>query len=89
MSAGGKCVGHTRAVVEHDCLIGEHVHLASGVVLCGNVQIGAETHVGAGATVIQGIRIGANVCIGAGSVVLRDIPDGAKVVGVPARELCT
>lgn len=79
---------NTRAVVEHDCLIREHVHLASGALLCGDVWIGEGTHVGAGATVIQGIRIGKNVCIGAGSVVVQNVSDGAKIVGVPAREMC-
>ena len=31
---------NTRVSVDHDCGIGEYVHLAPGVTLCGNVQIG-------------------------------------------------
>ena len=37
MNAGAEirenCIINTGAVVEHDCLIGKHVHLSSGVTL--------------------------------------------------------
>jgi sugar O-acyltransferase (sialic acid O-acetyltransferase NeuD family) len=78
---------NTGAVVEHDCIIGAHCHLATGAVLCGGVVVGAATHIGAGAVIRQGIRIGSGALIAAGAVVVRDVPDGKTVVGVPARQV--
>lgn len=82
---GANAIVNTRASVDHDCLIGRHVHVAPGVTLSGDVRVGEETHIGVGATVVQGVRIGAKAVVGAGAVVLRDVPAGTTVVGVPAR----
>lgn len=76
---------NTNTTVDHDCLIGKHVHVAPGVTLSGKVRIGDASHIGTGASVIQGIRIGTDAVVGAGSVVICDVPDHATVVGVPAR----
>jgi len=78
---------NTQAAVDHDCLLGNHVHISPGVTLCGMVQVGESTHVGSGATVIQGITIGRNSLIAAGSVVIRDVPDATMVAGVPAKKM--
>jgi UDP-hydrolysing UDP-N-acetyl-D-glucosamine 2-epimerase len=72
------------AVVEHDCSIGDHAHLASGCVLGGAVAVGAGALVGLGATVLQRRRVGAWAVVGAGAVVIRDVPAGETVVGSPA-----
>lgn len=77
---------NTRASIDHDCIIGDHVHIAPGVTLSGGISVGACSHVGTGATVIQGISIGNGGLVAAGSVVTKDIVEGAKVRGVPARE---
>lgn len=84
---GVNTVINTRASVDHDCVIGNHVHIGPGVTLSGSVQVGHYTHIGTGATVIQGVKIGEKCVVGAGAVVIKDIPDGAKVVGIPARPL--
>lgn len=84
---GENVIINTRAAVDHDCVIGSHVHLAPGVTLCGNVEVGEGSHIGAGATVIQGVRIGCNCMVAAGAVVIRDIPDGVTVAGLPAKEM--
>lgn len=76
---------NTRASVDHDCIIGDHCHIAPGVVLSGGVKIGEGVHVGAGATIIQGIKIGNNALIAAGAVVINDVAEGAFVAGVPAK----
>jgi UDP-perosamine 4-acetyltransferase len=76
---------NTKAIVEHDCNVGAHVHIASGSVLCGGIQIGDGTHIGAGATIIQGLSIGKRSIIGAGAVAISSIPEAAVAVGVPAR----
>jgi sugar O-acyltransferase (sialic acid O-acetyltransferase NeuD family) len=76
---GANAVVNTRASVDHDCILGDHCHIAPGVVLCGAVTIGEDTHIGAGAVVIQGVTIGKSCLIGAGATIRRDVPDGMIV----------
>ncbi|MCG2613987.1 acetyltransferase [Terrimonas sp. NA20] len=76
---------NTGSIIEHECRIGEYVHIAPGAVLCGNVTVGDNTFIGASSVIRQGITIGTGVVIGAGSVVTRDVPDGAQIFGNPAR----
>jgi acetyltransferase-like isoleucine patch superfamily enzyme len=83
---GHNSIINTRASVDHDCVIGAHVHLAPGVTLSGGVTVGEGTHIGTGAVVIQGMTIGPRAIVGAGAVVVADVPAGAVVLGVPARE---
>lgn len=84
---GLNTIVNTKTSVDHDCIIGDHVHLAPGTTISGGVTIGAGVHIGVGATLIQGVRIGDNSLIGAGSLVLKDVPNGAKVMGIPAKEM--
>jgi UDP-perosamine 4-acetyltransferase len=71
--------------VEHDAVIEDHAHVATGARLCGGVRVGVGAHVGAGATVLQGVTVGNDAVVGAGAVVLRDVAPDTTVVGVPAR----
>ncbi|HYA86306.1 MAG TPA: acetyltransferase [Nitrospirota bacterium] len=84
---GCNVIVNTKTSVDHDCVIGDHVHLAPGVTLSGGVRMRNSVHVGSGVTVIQGIEIGNNSLIGAGSVVINNVPDSAEVSGVPARNI--
>jgi len=76
---------NTRAVVEHDCQVGDHSHVATAAVLCGGVVLEPRVHIGANATVNQGVRIGEGAVVASGAVVIDDVPAGALVAGVPAR----
>lgn len=78
---------NTCALIDHDCQIGAHVHIAPGTKISGAVQIGNSTHIGTGTTIIQGLEIGAGSLIGAGSVVVKNIKSNSKVYGVPAKEV--
>ncbi len=78
---------NTACSVDHDCVLGDFVHLSPGVRLAGNVSIGARSWIGIGVVIREGIRIGSDVMVGAGAVVISDLPDGAYVAGVPARSL--
>lgn len=80
-------LSNTGSVIEHDCRVEDHAHIASGAVLCGGVWVGPMAHVGAGAVVLQGRSIGSGAVVGAGAVVTRDVADGETVVGNPARTL--
>ncbi|MCA9060326.1 MAG: acetyltransferase [Planctomycetaceae bacterium] len=78
---------NTNAVVEHDCVIGSHVHIAPSACLAGAVRVGDMAHIGAGAVVRENITIGPRAVIGAGAVVVRDVPPDTVVVGVPAQKI--
>lgn len=84
---GSHCIINTGCIVEHDCRIENFVHLATGSILCGGVQIGEGAHVGAHSTIIQYKKIGSNSLIGAGSVVVSDINEHTKAYGNPCREV--
>lgn len=76
---------NTSSVIEHDCVIGDFVHIAPNSALAGDVCVKDMTFVGISSSVIQGKVIGENSVIGAGSVVIKDIPDNALSYGVPAK----
>jgi UDP-perosamine 4-acetyltransferase len=84
-SLGRNTLVNTRASLDHECRIGDHVHVAPGATLSGGVAVGEGSHVGTGAVVIQGVRIGRHCVIGAGAVVLKDVPDGATLVTPQSR----
>ena len=82
---GKHVIINTACSVDHDCILGDFVHIAPNATLCGGVQIGDETFIGAGAVVLPQIKIGKRVTLGAGTVVTKSIPDGATVVGNPGK----
>jgi sugar O-acyltransferase (sialic acid O-acetyltransferase NeuD family) len=84
-SIGKHCIINTSATVDHDCILGNFVHIAPNAVLCGGISIGDKTLVGAGATIIPNISVGKNVIIGAGSIITKNIPDDSRVF--PARSI--
>lgn len=84
---GDDCILNTSCSVDHDCVLGPHVHVCPGARLAGQVSIGALTMVGTGASILPGVRVGEDCRIGAGAVVTRDVPDHSVVAGVPAREV--
>ena len=77
---GANSIVNTRASIDHDCTIGETVHIAPGVTLSGNVRVGDRTHIGTGAVVIQGIAIDADSLVAAGAVVYRDLPAKSRLI---------
>ena len=45
---GKHCIINTGATVDHDCVIGDYVHIAPGAHLCGHVEVGEGALVGVG-----------------------------------------
>jgi len=76
--------------VAHDCVVGDYVTFAPGVMCNGNVHIEDHAYIGAGAVIKQGqprapLVIGSGAVVGMGAVVTKSVPPGVMVVGNPAR----
>jgi len=82
---GEACIINHRAAADHECVLGDGIHIAPGATLCGCVTVGDNVMIGAGAVVLPRVRIGDNTIVGAGAVVTRDLPAGVVAVGAPAR----
>jgi sugar O-acyltransferase (sialic acid O-acetyltransferase NeuD family) len=82
---GMNTIINTRASIDHDCRIGNHVHIAPGCVLSGEVKVSEKVHFGTGAISIQGIEIGKEVLVGAGAVLTQNCPPSTRWMGVPAK----
>ena len=82
---GKGCIVNTCSSVDHDCKVGDYVHISVGSHLCGTVSVGEETWIGAGATVINNVSICSECMIGAGAVVVQNITESGTYIGVPAR----
>ena len=83
---GKNTIVNTRASIDHDCKIGDQVHVAPGVTLGGTVTIGDGAHIGTGSCIIENINIGKDAMIAAGACVVKDVLDGLRMAGVPAQE---
>lgn len=84
---GKGCIINTCASVDHDCKLGDYVHVAVGAHLAGSVEIGERTWVGAGAVINNNVAICEGCMIGAGAVVINDIEEAGTYVGVPAKKV--
>ncbi len=82
---GKHCIINTGAIIEHDNIIEDFVHISPNATLCGTVRIGTLTHVGAGATIKNNTEVEENSIIGAGAVVVKNIEQEGTYIGVPAQ----
>lgn len=85
VKVGGACILNHQSSVDHECVIGNGVHIGPSATLCGCVSVGDHVFVGAGAVVLPRISIGENSIIGAGSIVTKDVPPNTVVMGNPAK----
>ena len=82
----GRCgLINTGSSVDHDCLLGEAVHVAPGARLGGGVRVGDRSWIGIGSSIRNDLTIGCDVTVGAGAAVVDDLPDACTAIGVPAR----
>lgn len=82
-SIGANCIVNTSAIIDHDCEIGRHNHIAPGATLSGGVVTGDGVHIGTGANIIQLITVGADVVVGAGTTITKDVEK--NTICYPAR----
>lgn len=87
-SVGSHCIVNTAAIVEHDNVLEDFVHISPNAALGGTVHIGQQTHIGIGATVKNNVTITSCCTIGAGAVVTKDITETGIYTGIPARKKC-
>jgi sugar O-acyltransferase (sialic acid O-acetyltransferase NeuD family) len=78
--------------VAHDCIIGDFVTFAPGVMCNGNVHIEDDVYIGSGAIIRQGsagkpLKIGKGAVIGMGAVVTKSVAPNTTVIGNPARPM--
>jgi len=84
---GNDTILNVSCCVAHDCVVGEHVHIAPAVQMGGGSSVGTGTFCGTSSVVLPLVSVGAWCVCGAGSVVNKPVPDGTTVVGVPAKAL--
>ncbi|RLA50193.1 MAG: sugar acetyltransferase [Gammaproteobacteria bacterium] len=84
---GDACIINHKASVDHESILGNGVHLAPGVTVCGCVTVGDNVMIGAGSVVLPRLKIGPDSIIGAGTIVTKDVPAGSVFVGNPGRPL--
>lgn len=78
---GKGSIVNTRSSVDHDCRVGDFVHLCPGSTVCGHVEIGNRAWIGAGSTVSDHLTIGKAAFVLVGSTVTKPVPDNARAAG--------
>lgn len=84
---GKGCIVNTGAIIDHDNVIEDYVHISPGVNLAGTVSVGRSSWIGIGAAIRNNINIAGGCIIGAGAVVVKDITKPGIYMGVPARRI--
>ena len=86
-SIGAHSIVNTAASIDHDCIVGDFVHIGPGVRLCGGVTVDEGVLLGVGAKVAPNVEIGPWSTAGAGAVCVVDVAGHTTVIGVPARSI--
>ncbi|MDZ8050438.1 MAG: acetyltransferase [Aulosira sp. ZfuVER01] len=81
---GSHVILNTKASVDHDCFVGDYVHIAVSH-LAGGAAAEEGAFLALGSVVFPGVRVGAWSTVGAGAIARKDVPPKTIVAGVPAR----
>jgi acetyltransferase-like isoleucine patch superfamily enzyme len=84
---GKHSIINTGACIDHDCIIGDFVHIAPNCSLAGGVSVGEGTFFGIGSSIIPNKTIGSWTNVGAGSVIIADQPSNCTTLGIPAKPI--
>ena len=66
---GSNCIINTKALVEHDAVVEDHCHIATGAIVNGGVSIGAGSFYGSAAVSKHYISVPPKSFIKANSIV--------------------
>ena len=75
---------NTGAILEHDDIIGNAVHIAPGVKTAGRAKVDDYAFLGIGSTILPDIHIGSGSMVGAGAVVTKDVEKKSTMIGYAA-----
>jgi sugar O-acyltransferase (sialic acid O-acetyltransferase NeuD family) len=84
---GRSCIINSNSTVEHDCRLGDNVHLGPGATVSGGVTIGDNCMIGVGACIIHSVSVSSGALIGAGSIVVKNIEFPGTYAGTPAKKI--
>jgi len=80
-SIGNNCIINSQVLVEHDVVVEDHCHIATGAIINGGSSVGRSSFIGSASTVRESIKIGTMCAIGMGVIVLHDILANSQFVG--------
>ena len=83
---GDQTIINHMANVDHECVIGNGVHIAPSATLTGCIYVEDHCFIGAGATILPNLTIGEGSIVGAGAVVTKDVAPYSTVIGIPAKK---
>ena len=83
---GDFCVLNTSSTIDHECEIGNGVHIMGGVYISGRVKIGDYVTVAGKVGIIGHLKIGDKCTIASMSQVTKSLKEGSFVSGIPARD---
>lgn len=79
---------NSRSVIEHHSTLKNHIHIAPGAVICGDVDISCFSFIGAGTVILPNISVADKFILGAGSVLVTNVTQSKKTfVGIPGKAL--
>ncbi len=81
---GDHVILNTKASVDHDCRVGDYVHIAVAH-MAGGSSADEGSFLALGSVLLPGVNLGAWSILGAGAVAIDDIPANSVAVGIPAR----
>lgn len=84
---GKHSILNTSSSVDHHNMIGDYVHIAPSVSLCGSVYVGDYSFLAVKSSVAPGVRIGKKCILSGGSFLKQNLPDHSLATGVPAKYL--
>ena len=82
---GEHAIINTNSTVDHECVIGNGVHIMGSAAVAGKVEIGDYATIGTNSTIFPYVKIGEGAFVGAGALVNKDVPPYSVVFGVPAK----
>ena len=80
-SIGNNCIINSQVLVEHDVVVEDHCHIATGATINGGSSVGRSSFIGSGSTIRESISIGTMCAIGMGVIVRHDVPAKSQFVG--------